>query len=192
MPSLQGDEANTTNERTPLSAYFAEYGPPGFSFQPNASAHANFNRLCKARNWDERERQPARDRLCEVLVIEFGLIFRGRSDTLAAHQKLCSVLKINPIPGDIGSCVQAVGNVQVNIFDLIEAMITGKPVRKFNSLKELAKYTKRTKKVFPKDKAHKSRLLEELLREIASVPGKGGKKRKRNRKKAQEGNSAGQ
>ena len=61
---------------------------------------------------------------------------------------------------------QVVWDAHVNIVDLIEAVRTGRPVRQFNSLDELAAYTKKTDRFIPKQSAYQGGLLKELLREI--------------------------
>lgn len=63
---------------------------------------------------------------------------------------------------------QRVWDAHVNIVDLIDAVGTGRPVRQFNTLDELATYTKNKDRFFPKENAYQGGLLKELLREIVN------------------------
>jgi hypothetical protein len=62
--------------------------------------------------------------------------------------------------------MQRVWDTHVNLVDLVDTARIGTPVRLFASLGELAEYTIRTKKKFPKQNAYQGGLLKELLREI--------------------------
>ena len=54
--------------------------------------------------------------------------------------------------------------IYVNLVDLVDAGTAGTKVSKtFSSPKELAKYIRRTKKTFPKERAKKSPLLRRFL-----------------------------
>jgi hypothetical protein len=54
----------------------------------------------------------------------------------------------------------------INIFDLIDAKRTGKPVRKHTTEDALRDYIIRTGKVFPKNTAKDNRFLKVLLIEV--------------------------
>ena len=71
---------------------------------------------------------------------------------------------------DGGSRAQAVKNTHVNIVDLLDRRYTGQGVRVFDSVQELSKYTKDTKKYFPKENAYAGGVLKFLLRDILNPP----------------------
>jgi hypothetical protein len=54
----------------------------------------------------------------------------------------------------------------VNIVDLVDTKISGKPVQHFNSELDLSEYTRKHKKFFPRDNVHSGGLLKFLLRHI--------------------------
>lgn len=59
-------------------------------------------------------------------------------------------------------------DAHVNIVDLLECARTGQRVRKFDTLEELRRYTKKGRR-FPKESAYTGGLLKELLREIVNT-----------------------
>jgi hypothetical protein len=62
-----------------------------------------------------------------------------------------------------------IARTHVNLVDLVDAGATGKPVRVFATEEELAGYTLRAQKVFPRESAKAGGLLKKLLRKIVSV-----------------------
>jgi len=152
----------------PLEVFFVQFASLGFSYKPESSAHKNFDRLCNISRWTKNsaERRDARVGFKDALVQQFNFIYGTDGNNLAAWQNLCSVIGIEPVPGDIKECRKVVWDAHVNIVDLIETKRTGDEVQTFNSLDELAEYTKRTKRFFPKENAYQGGLLKELLREI--------------------------
>lgn len=53
--------------------------------------------------------------------------------------------------------------IWVNIYDFVDATAAGRNVRMFNSERELADYTMKTRKIFPKVKAKKGGPVRCLL-----------------------------
>lgn len=64
------------------------------------------------------------------------------------------------------SKVQKFKRTHVNIVDLVDAYGTTDSVDMFETVKALAKYSKKTKKIFPLDEAKDGGLLKFLLRKI--------------------------
>jgi len=152
----------------PLEEFFARFASLSFSYNPTSSAHKNFANLCRVSGWAENsgERHEAHAGFHDALVQQFNAIYGTDGNDLAAWQNLCCVIGIKPVPDDIKECKKVVRDAHVNIIDLIEIVRTAKPVRRFNSLAELATYTKNTGKFIPKENAYQGGLLKELLREI--------------------------
>ena len=63
--------------------------------------------------------------------------------------------------------VQAVRDVHVNLVDLVDWGITRAEIHKFETLAELAAYTRKTGKFFPQSEAEAGNMLRFLLRRIA-------------------------
>ena len=61
---------------------------------------------------------------------------------------------------------QALKGVWVNIYDFMEAVQAGRPVRRFDSRRELAEYTQRTRRYFPKRRVPKGSPLRQLLAHV--------------------------
>ncbi|KAG1899039.1 uncharacterized protein F5891DRAFT_435225 [Suillus fuscotomentosus] len=81
-------------------------------------------------------------------------------------RNLCQIVRISPIPDTLESCREVVKATHVNIVDLIDTKVTGKPVTIFYSEAKLSEYTKATGKFFPRDNAYAGGLLRYLLRRI--------------------------
>jgi hypothetical protein len=62
--------------------------------------------------------------------------------------------------------VQAVKEVFVNIVDLVDSRRRRHSVPTFDTLEELAQYSKREHKIFPREQASAGNLLKYLLHEI--------------------------
>ncbi|KIJ63548.1 hypothetical protein HYDPIDRAFT_168373 [Hydnomerulius pinastri MD-312] len=176
----------------PLSVFFAQFTSLGFTYRTTSSAHANLSRLYKTSGWKGNipERQEARTEFKDALVQQFNYIYGTNGNDLTAWQNLCSVIGIEPVPQDIVACQQVVRGAHVNLVDLVETARTGNRVQQFSSLDELATYTVKTKKFFPKENAYQGGLLQELLREIVKTyrgkrrNGRGKRKRRKGRRRA--------
>jgi len=157
------------DDDTPLAAFFAQFA--SFSFKENQSSNKNFDRLVSVLRIDTKDpqRRELREGFKDALVQEFNARFGTDGNDLSNWQNLCRVLRIDPVPDSIQACRQCVWDTHVNLVDLVDSARTGKPVKLFESLAELRKYTLRTKKIFPKENAYQGGLLKELLREIINT-----------------------
>ncbi|TRX97736.1 hypothetical protein FHL15_001491 [Xylaria flabelliformis] len=70
-------------------------------------------------------------------------------------------------------CRKALKTVWVNIPDFLRAVKQGHPVHHFQSQSELALYTKRSKRFYPRDNIEKHSPLKQLLAHIVASGGKG-------------------
>jgi len=168
-----GDSDFEEVHTAPLAEFFSAFA--NFSLNPTAASTDEFKRLLSTvGNENARE---LREDFKEALVSEFIMAY-GKTSSLSAWRSLCGDIGIDPIPATLPECRIAVENSFVNIIDLLDARKTGTKVHRFASLKELADYTKDTRRFFPGDRA-RGTLLRELLREIF---GPGSEKRRRRRK----------
>jgi len=70
------------------------------------------------------------------------------------------------VPDSIKKCKEVLRSIWVNIYDLIDAKRTGQPVKKHATVDALRKYSKKSKKIFPKKAAKENRFLKVLLVEM--------------------------
>ncbi|KAI3343185.1 hypothetical protein F4824DRAFT_133797 [Ustulina deusta] len=69
-------------------------------------------------------------------------------------------------------CRQALKSVWVNIFDFLMAIKKGEPVHHFRTQSELAAYTKKNRKFYPKKSIPKGSPLRQLLAQIFANRGR--------------------
>jgi len=150
---------------TPLEGFFSQYSE--FQFQPLNSPVAEFKRLCKEYHWkkkDDPEREAARDGFNTAIKKEFVDLYGSDENDINNWQKLCRVLKIDPVPDTLGGCRAVVLTKHVNLVDLVEG--NRKDVRIFKTEEQLSKYTRETSKFFPKENAKDGGVLRALRRHI--------------------------
>ena len=63
-----------------------------------------FDRMADELNWDENKRMIKRRSLGRALVLQFNTYYGTDVDDINAWQALCEVLRVYPIPEDIGTC----------------------------------------------------------------------------------------
>ncbi|KAK7462305.1 hypothetical protein VKT23_007906 [Stygiomarasmius scandens] len=114
--------------------------------------------------------------ISEELRREFSQAFGVDVDSLEAWKRLCIAIRGEEVKVDelasIKQCKDALQGCFVNIFDLVDAGIKRCPVparRVFPRRSELAKYTKKSRKIFPKDDAKPVPLLAYFLIELFVV-----------------------
>ncbi|KAF8242193.1 hypothetical protein K440DRAFT_591220, partial [Wilcoxina mikolae CBS 423.85] len=93
----------------------------------------------------------------------------GEEGELEKWQLLCEVLGVDTegLPATKTQYQKALRDIHVNIFDLLQHVRTGATgqVRRFETVRELARYSKNSKKIYPKEQA-KGSALRFLLRHI--------------------------
>ncbi|CAG8974233.1 hypothetical protein HYALB_00009721 [Hymenoscyphus albidus] len=89
----------------------------------------------------------------------------GNESNLQNWQRLCGDLDI---VGDLSSKTksQALEGIWVNIWDFLDDVKSGVPVRKFRSQASLAEYTISTQRIYPKKEAKKQGPVRALLAHI--------------------------
>ncbi|KAJ7232433.1 hypothetical protein B0H12DRAFT_1028383 [Mycena haematopus] len=147
-----------------MSTYWNAH--PTFVHNPTAPLHQEFKRLAEQCGWSRKGTQYKREwERCGRE--EFSHHFGRDDNRLAGWQAMCATAGVKEAPESIKQCKQVLhASVWINIFDLLDAKRTGKPVKKHASLKALREYTKRTNKIFPKKAAKENQFLKVLLREI--------------------------
>ncbi|KAI9446052.1 hypothetical protein H4582DRAFT_1903118 [Lactarius indigo] len=170
--------------KTPLEDFFSQY--PKFPFQPSKSPVVEFNRLCKTYQWerDDPEREAAREEFQDAMKKEFDNLYGSDEKDIKNWQKLCYVLRIDPVPDTLQKCrdvscrfseplcprtktssfVQEVLKKHVNLVDLVHG--SKEEVQIFETEGDLSEYTKKTGKYFPKESAVDGGVLRALRRHI--------------------------
>ncbi|KAH7318019.1 hypothetical protein B0J17DRAFT_686588 [Rhizoctonia solani] len=149
-----------------LVAFFAQY--PEFTYDSTRPVLSELQRMKRVLKWDKKTWQSsgALAGLRRALVLQFNLTYGTDQKNLASWQNLCRAMKVTNIPDTIARCKKLVNTIYVNLVDLVDMPNTGKDARLFETEQALSKYTKRTKKVFPKHDARAGGLLKHLLRSI--------------------------
>lgn len=172
-----------------IDEFFGQY--PDFDYDRTESSPREFYRMCDLLGWEKdsqgrypRLRNEAHEEFRRAMVENFNDIFGTNVNDQAAWESMCVTLRIEPIPDTIsdmkevrfttGLCyradqLQAVLNTHVNLSDLQDSARSAAKLTIFKSQRELAEYTKRTGRFFPKEEAYAGGLLRFLLREITGT-----------------------
>ncbi|KAJ6509623.1 hypothetical protein DFH09DRAFT_1198974 [Mycena vulgaris] len=172
------DGAVKPEPQTHLEQFFARY--PRFQYDPSAPVSAQYQAMCRkygflrprTNSWEakfeqELEADAARVGFRLAMVWTFNDLFGTDVDDLKNWQSFCTVLDISPVPTKLLACRAAVRDVHVNLVDLVDWGIARAEIHKFETLDELAAYTKKTGKFFPQSEAEAGGMLRFLLRRIA-------------------------
>ncbi|KAJ6484544.1 hypothetical protein DFH09DRAFT_1211334 [Mycena vulgaris] len=164
--------------QTHLEQFFARY--PLYRYDPSAPVSAQYQAMCRkygflrrfTNSWEakselELEADAARAGFRLAMVRTFNDLFGTDVDDLKNWQSFCTVLEISPVPTKLRACRAAVRDVHVNLVDLIDWGIARAEIHKFETLDELAAYTRETGKFFPQSEAEAGGMLRFLLRRIA-------------------------
>ncbi|KAI9067584.1 hypothetical protein FKP32DRAFT_1620026 [Trametes sanguinea] len=157
-------ETVNDTQLSPIRVFFANY--PEFDYDVEAPFFNEFKRLQTDLHWEQKQREIAREELRNAMVQQFNLMYGTNVDDLASWQLLCTALGMNPVPNTIKGCQRKVKATHVNLVDFVEAPLSGKPIRTFKSEVALSKYTRDSKKYFPRDDVNSGSLLRCLLRQI--------------------------
>ncbi|THH29413.1 hypothetical protein EUX98_g4784 [Antrodiella citrinella] len=157
----------TTTASVHIDAFFASH--PTFNYNPTRPFVREFNRMATQFYWGRYERRDQMSLLRGAVAEQFNAYYGEDENDARGWQELCVVLGIYPVPPTVAERRQAVKSQNVNIFDYIEAKRLGVVVKKFKSIKALAKYSYDEDKIFPKAQAKAGGLLKYLLREIAAA-----------------------
>ncbi|KAG9127400.1 hypothetical protein FRC07_014210 [Ceratobasidium sp. 392] len=146
-------------------AFFAQFEDS--SYDPSQSVVPAFKRLQKTPQWKKginRRETFANYKL--ALVLKFNATYGTDQKDLSSWQNLCRAIGIEDVPDKLSSCKKVVQKTHVNLVDLIDTPNTQKPVVQFESIEALRKYSKKTKKIFPRNEAKAGGILKHLLRPI--------------------------
>ncbi|TCD65123.1 hypothetical protein EIP91_003054 [Steccherinum ochraceum] len=148
-----------------IDEYFARHRT--FNYDSFSPVMDEFHGMAKALHWGSKKIQKEKRKLRDALAMQFNDYFGTDVDDVNAWRSMCVVLGVEMIPEDMRACRKIVKRAHANIIDYIDAKRLGQRVRKFPSLKTLAKYTYAEDKVFPKEQAKAGGVLKYLLRTIS-------------------------
>jgi hypothetical protein len=165
--------------------FFSSY--PYFTLNEDAPPTREFLRLKRLNRWEDGDEEytEARERFADALAEDFNATYGTDTNNIDHWHTLCRVLRIDPVPEDISACrkvciieqneshiqiahsfvsAQAVKSRHINLVDLV---YHADRVQTFPSIRALAKYSIRRKKIFPKESAKAGGILRYLLRPIS-------------------------
>ncbi|KAF8139350.1 hypothetical protein K438DRAFT_1692842 [Mycena galopus ATCC 62051] len=144
-----------------MSTFWDAY--PNFVHNPTAPLRNEFNLLAAQRGWTGKQYTREWVRCGRE---EFDHHFGRDDNRLAGWQALCATVGVGETPGSIKQCKAVLHNVWINIFDLLDAKRTGKPVKTHKSAQALRVYSIKRKLIFPKKAAKENRFLKVWLIEM--------------------------
>ncbi|KAH8155787.1 uncharacterized protein LAJ45_00799 [Morchella importuna] len=153
-----------------MDTFFAQY--PTFTRPSTSGLLDCFKALSVSQAWTPKDEEDAKINFRTAMVQEFNTRYGTNEKDLESWRNLCRVFGIgeDKMPGSIKKCKKEIAKIHVNLVDLIELPPPSSgPVtaaRIFPTLKALRKYTKRTKKYFPREEAKAGGILKNLLRNI--------------------------
>ncbi|KAH7088222.1 hypothetical protein FB567DRAFT_620545 [Paraphoma chrysanthemicola] len=139
----------------------------GFKPDPNAPFRQEFWRLSlhlQHRGWTREEIREQRAILFEG---DFDETFGTDFGSLADWQEFCRICSIVPVPDTIPECVEALTDVLVNIYDVLDHKRTKKekPLIPFDDFEEFKAYTLKGR-TYPCEKAKADTFLIVFLKEL--------------------------
>ncbi|EGN97646.1 hypothetical protein SERLA73DRAFT_56953 [Serpula lacrymans var. lacrymans S7.3] len=139
--------------QAPLDIFFAAY--VAFEYDASSPAIYEFNRMCQFFKWQKKgdDRNLAYMRFKDALTGQFNSTYGTDVHDYNSWKRLAEVLRISPVPDTISGCRKEIKKVFVNITDLVDTARTDKDVVLFSSEHELSRYTKKSKKFFPRNEA---------------------------------------
>jgi hypothetical protein len=181
------DDAPPPASQAPISGFFSQR--PDFPYDPSQSTMSQYQKL-KKKETDmpshafRRMQQGFHDSIAEA----FNLVYGTDVNSLEAWHKLCTLLGCWNIPDNVEACKRVscgslnvlcpvsahqwgqmvIRYTHVNIYDLIEADRLDILVRVFDTVEELAVYTRTNKLFFPRDNAVAGGFLKFLLRRVVN------------------------
>ncbi|EUC59439.1 autophagic vacuole formation-like protein, putative [Rhizoctonia solani AG-3 Rhs1AP] len=166
LPSLAVTPQTHPHTALHLVAFFAQY--PEFTYYPARPVLNELKRMKRVLKWDSKawELSGALADFRHALVLQFNLTYGTDQNDLASWQNLCMAMKVTNIPETVGACKKLAATIYVNLVDLVDMPNTGSDARLFKTEEALSKYTRRTKKIFPKRDPDAGGLLKRLLRFI--------------------------
>ncbi|KAJ3746104.1 hypothetical protein DFH05DRAFT_1483715 [Lentinula detonsa] len=148
----------------PIQAFFERYG--SFDYDPAGETMPQFWKLCDLYNWDRDsdEREEALTEIRDAIAQQFNAFYGSDVESLNGWHNLYRALQIADIPDTVQGCKDMIETIHVNICDLVDHKED--VPQKHSTEDELAEYSRRTGKIYPRENAYAGGLLRFLLRQI--------------------------
>ncbi|KAG8725502.1 hypothetical protein FRC12_001369 [Ceratobasidium sp. 428] len=164
MANASTNDSSSTHAQH-FVAFFAQF--EDFSYDPSQSVAGEFKRLQKTTEWKKGiNRGEALVNYKLALVLQFNETYGTNQNDLASWQNLCRALGVDDVPDTLSACKKIVKGTHVNLVDLVDMPNTKQPAQHFEDVAALRKYSKKNKKIFPRDEAKAGGILRHLLRPI--------------------------
>lgn len=150
-----------------LQEYFSTHD--GFTYDHTKPPSHEFHRLAKSSRWDPRTKEREIVGFRKALERQFNSMY-GRKENHAQHwQGLCRLLNIFPVPQQLDHCREMFLTVFVNVIDLIHLPQSQEQLRTFETVEDLAEYTKESGRYFPTRRVQIGGIIGCLLRHIKEI-----------------------
>ncbi|KAF9072490.1 hypothetical protein BDP27DRAFT_1418102 [Rhodocollybia butyracea] len=173
-----------------IQTFFEQY--PEFTYDPASETMAQFWQLCNHMGWahNTSERKEALGGIRNAIAQQFNAFYGGSAEDLNGWHNLYRALRVPDVPDSVAGCKALVPTIHVNICDLVDYSLHGQEmdVALHGSQEELAEYSRKNGKIYPRENAYAEGLLRFLLREIYGKyqgrrrEGAGGRRRDRGRR----------
>jgi len=157
-----------------IDEFFADF--PTFDYDRSASSPKEFYRMCDHFHWVKNAngqyplaRNEAHEAFRMAMVQAFNHSFGTDVNNKNSWEGICDLLGIEPLPAGVPEMKKIVRSTHVNLSDLLDGGRSGTEVRIFDTEAELAAYTIKEGRFFPKIEAYAGGVLRFLLREITGV-----------------------
>ncbi|KAK2459465.1 hypothetical protein APHAL10511_008525 [Amanita phalloides] len=153
-----------------IEGFFSDY--PEFDYDATAPVSQEYRRLKEHFDWmpQSQAEKKAKSAFGTAMGKQFASFYGTSVYDIEAWRALCEALGVDPIPETVAECRDIVRLTHVNLVDFIDIRLTGKPIKIFETEKELREYTKDEGKYYPKESAKESGVLRYLLRKILRAP----------------------
>ncbi|KAF7978614.1 hypothetical protein HWV62_45356 [Athelia sp. TMB] len=145
------------------SPYWDQF-TPDFVRTADVGFADEFSRLAVQKGWKTRSDIWHKERL-QCYSQEFEALY-GSASHLEGWARLCAEVGETEIPVSITQAKKMLRGTCVNLVDLMECRATQKTVAVHESKKALRVYSRKTKKIFPREEAKQNGFLKVLLTEM--------------------------
>ncbi|KAF6748018.1 hypothetical protein DFP72DRAFT_1049826 [Ephemerocybe angulata] len=168
--SFSSSSSSAGEEEAPILEFFSQHTKSGFEYDPSQPSSQEFKRLCDHNKWkpSQPESKVAKTEFSRAIIQQFNVNFGKDEKDLYSWQKLCQMVSIDPIPDTVEEAREAFESVNVNLVELTDGYSNGQPVKTFDTVQKLSRYTLNNNLIFPKQMAYQEAggLLKCLLRNI--------------------------
>jgi len=172
-PAVQSN--HLTYEHDHIASFFRRFSH--FTYANSEPVKSRFDRLVEASKWSPNRQKREYNKLRRAIVAQFDTLYGNDSTSLAAWRKLCQACDISPPPLTIARCRQAIQDIHIVYWDLIEAPLAGIPVQRYTSATERNDVMDLQGKVIPRDFITPGTLFASLTKKSGGLGGMKGSRK---------------